>query len=77
MNDDDVRTVLDIAQPQIKAEMAQAWADGMRQGMEIAAKMAQGIIDHPEPSPEQKVIASGLRDALRECALTIEPKARP
>lgn len=60
----------------IRDELMQAWADGMRDGLEMGALMASNIADHEETTMDQRASAAALRDAMRLAALQVEPAAR-
>lgn len=57
-------------------EMMTAWRAGMCDGLEMAAKMARALIDHPDMSYEQRAAVSGLHSALQQSSLELAAEGR-
>lgn len=57
-------------------EMMTAWRAGMCDGLEMAAKMAKALIDHPETTADQRAALSGLHSALRGSSLELAAEGR-
>jgi hypothetical protein len=64
-----LQEVMSVLATQTATELMESWHRGFCDGLEMAAKLADGMSDHFAMSESQQVVLRAVRDFLREFQL--------